>query len=49
MLTDRDNHVVYVSGRLEPTHPALVDRLRGILDDHGVRLSMIQGTSDIWC
>lgn len=49
MLTDREKDVVYVSDRLEPAHPTLVDRLRGILGDHGIRLSTIRGTRDIWC
>ena len=49
MLTDRENDVVYVSDRLQPTHPALVDRLRGILGSHGIEERTIRGTSDVWC
>lgn len=49
MLTDRQSDTVYISDRLEPAHPALVDRLRGILADHGVGLRIIRGTRDIWC
>ena len=49
MLTDRENDVVSVSDRLQPTHPALVDRLRGILGSHGIDERTIRGTSDVWC
>ncbi len=49
MLTDWENDVICVSDRFEPTHPVLPDRLRGILGDHGIRLSTIRGTRDIWC
>jgi hypothetical protein len=49
MLTDRENDVVYASDQLEPAHPALVDRLRSMLGEHGVGMKTIRGTRDHWC
>lgn len=49
MIADRDADVVFLSDRLAPAHPHLVEGLRGILANHKVYMQVIQGTKDIWC
>ncbi len=49
MISDAETNIVYISDRLEPKYRVLVDRLRGILGDHGIPLKIIRGTKDIWC
>jgi agmatine deiminase len=49
MITERESNLVYVSDRLEPAFPDLVDRLRHVLDEHGVELNELRGTRDLWC
>lgn len=49
MSFDSEANLVFISDQLEPRHPLLVDRLRGILGDHGIPLRIIRGTKDLWC
>jgi agmatine deiminase len=49
MISDSEANFVFVSDLLEPRYPPLVDRLRGILGEHGISLRIIKGTQDIWC
>jgi agmatine deiminase len=49
MIADARAAIVFISDRLPDRHPALVDGLGRILDDHGVPLRIIAGTRDIWC
>lgn len=49
MIADASANVVYISDRLQPRFPALVDRMRRILADQELPLGVIRGTQDIWC
>ena len=49
MISDAEANIVYISDLLEPKYRVLVNRLRGILGDHGIPLKVIRGTNDIWC
>ena len=49
MITDSEANVVYISDLLEHRYAVLVDRLRGILSEHGISLRIIRGTKDYWC
>ena len=47
MIPDWETNQLFLSDRLEDTFPALVARLRSVLN--GVTIDIIPGTSDIWC
>jgi len=49
MITDSEANVVFISDLLEHRYAVLVDRLRGILSDHGIPLKIIRRTKDFWC
>ena len=49
MISDSEANLVFISDRLKPRYPSLVDRLRGILTEHGMPLRVIGGTQDVWC
>jgi agmatine deiminase len=49
MISDSETNLVFISDLLESRYPLLVDRLRGILTEHGIPLRIIRGTKDIWC
>ncbi len=49
MICDSEANAVFVSDRLGPRYPKLVNELHNVLADHGIPLRIIRGTKDIWC